>query len=172
MEARGQEIYFAPISTTIIFFIFEILLQIKQVKIFHFSHFLGSYSRLSIRCLKSCLGVRGFKFHSTLYQTGFVASHNGLPGFIMAGKKKKTGYTDKFLVENGCEVGSTFVMRDSTYMCDVSWEELTPHFIRGYCAMQHVCDNPNWWMLEIVDGSSSHVNTLEALKVSVISPGI
>ena len=90
----------------------------------------------------------------------------------MEGKKKKTGYTDMFLVENECEVGSTFVMTDSAYMCDITWEELTPHLIQGYRAIQHVCDNPNWWMLEIVDGFSSHVNTLEALKVSVISPGI
>ena len=92
-------------------------------------------------------------------------------GLSLRVRRRRLGIQISFLVENGCEVGSTFVMRDSTYMCDVSWEELTPHFIRGYRAMQHVCNNLDSWMLEIVDGFSSYVNTLEALRVNVISPG-
>ena len=31
--------------------------------------------------------------------------------------------------------------------------------------MQYVCDNPDWWMLEIVNGFSSHVNTLDTINI-------
>jgi hypothetical protein len=54
-------------------------------------------------------------------------------------------------------------------MTKQAWEEITPSLIQGYRAMQVVCDNPDWWMLEIVDGFSAHVESMEALEVSVIS---
>ena len=118
---------------------------------------------------KNCADSRA---SMTLYRTGSVAGHNGPTCFVMAGKKRRTGYTDKFLFDNGCEEGSTLVMTENAYMTDEAWVELTPHLIRGYRAMQYVCDNPDWWMLEIVDGFSSHVNTLEALQVRVVFSSI
>jgi hypothetical protein len=105
----------------------------------------------------------------TLYRTGFVAGHNGPTAFIMTGKNRRTGYTDKFLMNNGCEEGSTIAMMETAFMTTKAWEEITPSLIQGYRAMQVVCDNPDWWMLEIVDGFCAHVESMEALQVSVIS---
>lgn len=105
----------------------------------------------------------------TLYRTGCVAGNNGPTAFIMAGKKRRTGFTDKFLMDHGCEVGSTIAMTETAFMTKQAWEEITPSLIKGYRAMQVVCDNPDWWMLEIVDGFTAHVESMEALQVSVIS---
>ena len=43
----------------------------------------------------------------------------------MKGKKKRAGYTDKFLVDNGCQPGSTVIMTENSFMTNEAWIELT-----------------------------------------------
>lgn len=76
----------------------------------------------------------------------------------MAGTWKKLEISNVFLCKHGCKVGSMVVMTESAYMTDDAWVALTPHIVRGYHAMPFIVDNPQWWVLEILDGYGSHVN--------------
>ena len=49
----------------------------------------------------------------TMFRSGVTSGHNGPTGFLMKGKKKRAGYSDEFLVEHGCEPGSTVVMTEN-----------------------------------------------------------
>jgi hypothetical protein len=43
----------------------------------------------------------------------------------MKGKKGKKGYTDEWLVDNGCEPGSTLEMTESAFMTNDAWIEIS-----------------------------------------------
>ena len=61
-----------------------------------------------------------------MLRTGSSAGSNGPTAFLMKGKKKKRGYTDEFLVEEGCTRGSTIVMTENAFMTDKAWEVMSP----------------------------------------------
>ena len=48
-----------------------------------------------------------------------------------AGKRIKTGFTDKFLCENGAAEGSTVCMTDNGYMTEAAWIEISPKMAAG-----------------------------------------
>jgi hypothetical protein len=56
-------------------------------------------------------------------------------------------------------------MTENAFLTDSCWLEMTPNVIRGYRNMPYVRENPDWWMLEIVDGFGSHVSSLEASQM-------
>ena len=105
----------------------------------------------------------------TMYRTFNAAGNNGPTGFIMQGKKRKPGYTDKFLEQSGCAKGSTIVMTENAFMTDAAWEEMADTIVTGYRSLPIVRDNPQWWMIEIFDGFGAHLNNLPALKKRVIN---
>ena len=61
----------------------------------------------------------------TIYRSGVSNGGNGPTGFLMKGKKKRPGFTDQFLVRNGCEPGSTVIMTDNAFMTNEAWVQLT-----------------------------------------------
>ena len=61
----------------------------------------------------------------TIYRSGVSNGGNGPTGFLMKGKKKRPGFTDQFLVRNGCEPGSTVIMTDNAFMTNKAWVQLT-----------------------------------------------
>ena len=61
----------------------------------------------------------------TMYRSGVTSGHNGPTAFLMKGKKKRPGFTDKFLVEHGCEPGSTVVMTENSFMTNAAWIEIS-----------------------------------------------
>jgi hypothetical protein len=50
-------------------------------------------------------------------------------------------------------------------MTEEAWLELTPYICMGDRAMEIVRDNPQWWMLEILDGFGPHTLNLEAMQI-------
>jgi hypothetical protein len=108
-----------------------------------------SYSRVSI----------------TMYCTGSIAGCTGPIIFLLKGKSRRRHFTDKWLMDNGAEIGSTVVTTPSTFMTEQAWEKATPHIVKGLCnADPIVTSNPQWWMLEVVDGSGPHTSSLKSMQ--------
>jgi hypothetical protein len=84
--------------------------------------------------------------------------------FLLKGKKQRVGYNDTFLKQEGCAVGSTVVMMKNAYITEDAWEEMTPSLVDGYQSLPVICDNPQWWMIEIFDGFGVHLNNLSLMK--------
>ena len=110
-----------------------------------------------------------YKGSITMYRTGNAAGNNGPTAFVMKGKKRRAGYSDAFLRQEGCAEGSTIVMTENAFMTDAAWETMADSIVRGYRGMPIVRDNPQWWMVEIFDGFGAHLNNLPALKKRVIA---
>jgi hypothetical protein len=81
----------------------------------------------------------------------------------MKGQKRRVGYLNKFLEDEGCTIGSMVVMTENAYMTEASWEELLPSLVLGYRNLSIMEDKPQWWMVEIVDKFGVHLNNLKAL---------
>ena len=60
-----------------------------------------------------------------MFRSGVTSGANGPTAFLMKGKRKKEGFTDEFLVENGCAPGSTVVMTKNAFMTNDAWIEIT-----------------------------------------------
>ena len=101
---------------------------------------------------------------STLARSGSFGGSNGPTGFIMAGQRVKTGYTEAYLERHGAAPGSQILMTESAFMTEECWEEMTPKYVDGYRKMPYIVDNPQWWMLEIFDGFGAHYSSLKAMK--------
>jgi hypothetical protein len=101
----------------------------------------------------------------TIYRTGSVAGDTGPSVFLLAGKKRRNGFNDAFLLRNGAAVGSTIIMTETAYMTTDAWEEMTPSVCKGLRNMnQYVAANPQWFMLEIFDGFGAHLASLPAME--------
>ena len=59
-----------------------------------------------------------------MYRSGNAAGNNGPTVFAMAGVRRKAGYTEKFLENNGGAPGTTIVMTDNAFITDAAWEEI------------------------------------------------
>lgn len=55
-------------------------------------------------------------------------------------------------------------MTENAYMTDDAWSKCTPHLLEGYRKMPVIKDNPEWEIIEFLDGFRSHENNLEANK--------
>ena len=78
----------------------------------------------------------------TMYRTGMAGGNNSQTVFVMASKQRHTGYTDKFLVDNGCEVGPTVQMNEKAFMAEECWLNMTPCLVHGYRSLPFIRDNP------------------------------
>ena len=52
----------------------------------------------------------------TMYRTGTLGGNNGPTVFVMQGIHRRSGYTDRFLEENGAEPGSTIQMTKKVFI--------------------------------------------------------
>ena len=66
-----------------------------------------------------------FRGSCTMLRTGTPPGDNGPTVFVMKGKKRKAGVTDRYLLDEGCLVGSTVAMTENAFMTDAAWEEIT-----------------------------------------------
>jgi hypothetical protein len=87
-------------------------------------------------CMQACangvvkvVGSAGRKKHEkktndsrvsiTMYPTGNVADVTGLPTiFLLEGKRKREGFTDKFLADHGAAIGSKCIMTATAFMTE------------------------------------------------------
>lgn len=83
----------------------------------------------------------------------------------VTGVRRKTGYTDQFLVNNGAAKGSTIVMTPTGYMTEEAWIEMAPSIADGIRAMPVIVDNPDWWVVKIIDGFGPHTSSLKAMEI-------
>jgi hypothetical protein len=86
-----------------------------------------------------------------MYRTGVAAGHNSPTVFLLNGKKRKSGFYNKFLKQEGYAVRSTICMTKNAYMTEDAREEMTPSLVKGYRDLPVVRDNPQWWMIKIFD---------------------
>eukprot|EP00978_Attheya_sp_CCMP212_P031727 scaffold120920_cov35-Attheya_sp.AAC.1 len=100
----------------------------------------------------------------TLYRTGSVAGSQGPTIALMKGKRRKVGYSDKFLVKKGFAEGSTIIMTPTAFVTEEAWEEMTPFVIKGIRSIDIIKANPQWWVLEVFDGFGLHVSSYKAMK--------
>ncbi len=49
----------------------------------------------------------------TMYCTGVAAGHNGPTVFLLKEKKRKSGFNETFLKQEGCPLGSTICMTEN-----------------------------------------------------------
>ncbi|KAL7528028.1 LOW QUALITY PROTEIN: hypothetical protein ACHAXR_004391, partial [Thalassiosira sp. AJA248-18] len=102
---------------------------------------------------------------ATMCRTGTAGGNNGPTVFVMKGKKRRDGYDEKFLMDEGCAVGSSFEMTENAFMTEEAWLSMTPKLVEGYRNLPYIKENPQWWCLEIFDGFGPHLNNYEALKM-------
>ena len=67
-----------------------------------------------------------------MYQTGREAWDSYPTTLVVKRSKKGSGYTDKFLVQEGCEEGTTITMTKNSSMDEEAWKGMTPKFVEGY----------------------------------------
>jgi hypothetical protein len=71
----------------------------------------------------------------TMYRTGVAAGHNAPTVFLLKGKKRKSGFNETFLRQEGCALGSTICMTENAYMTEEAWEGMAPSIVKGYRAL-------------------------------------
>ena len=97
----------------------------------------------------------------TVIRTRTVGRSTGPTILLLKGEKKRKHFANDFLVKHGCAPGSTIIMTENAYMTDEAWEEASTAIVSGYRKIPHV-HNPEWLMLEFLDGFKSHENVLRA----------
>ena len=101
---------------------------------------------------------------TTIYRVGSPSGATGPTAFLPPGVRRHTGFTDEFLVKNGAAPGSTIVMTPTGYMTEEAWVELAPKMAGGIRAMPIVRDNPEWWVIKIIDGFGPHTSSIDAME--------
>ena len=99
----------------------------------------------------------------TIVRTGTCAGTTGPTIFLLKGKgKPKAAFTDEFLLKHGLALGSTIIMTDNAFMTDEAWLEASKAIVKGYRSLPYVKENPDWRMLELLDGFKSRKTVLDA----------
>ncbi len=121
------------------------------------------------------VGEKGVKKHEkklvdsrvsiTMYRLGSIGGSDGPVFFLMAGKQRKSAFTDNFLSKHGAPKGSSIIMTENAFMTDEAWETMAPLATEGIRGMPFIKDNPQWWVLEVFDGFGSHTSGFRALEV-------
>ena len=102
----------------------------------------------------------------TMYRTGNIAGTTGPTVFLLEGKHRRVGYTDKWLMDNGAAAGSTIVMTPTAFMTEQAWEAMTPSVIKGLRSASSIVNaNPQWWVLEVFDGFGPHTSSLSSMQM-------
>jgi hypothetical protein len=134
-------------------------------------------------CMQACangvvkvVGSAGRKIHEkktndsriliTMYHTGNIADVTGPTIFLLEGKRKHEGFTDKFLVDHGAAIGSKCIMTATVFMTEEAWVQATPCVIKGLHSSDPIVQaNPQWWVLEVFDGHGPHTMSLSAMQL-------
>jgi hypothetical protein len=134
-------------------------------------------------CMQACangvvkvVGSAGRKKHEkktndsrvsiTMYRTGNIADVTGPTIFLLEGKRKREGFTDKFLVDHGAAIGSKCIMTATAFMTEEAWVQATPSVIKGLRSSDPIVQaNPQWWVLEVFDGHGPHTMSLPAMQL-------
>jgi hypothetical protein len=98
----------------------------------------------------------------TVVRMGTVAGDTGPTIFLLKGTKKWTFFTNDFLQRHGMAIGVTIIMTENAYMTEEAWLESSQLIVKGYRSMPFVADNPDWLMVELLNGFKSHKNLLSA----------
>lgn len=56
-------------------------------------------------------------------------------------------------------------MTPTGFMTEEAWVELAPKMADGIRSMDVIKQNPNWWVLKIVDGFGPHVSSVKAMEI-------
>ena len=83
----------------------------------------------------------------------------------LPGTHRKPAFDDAFLLKHGAAPGSTIAMTKTGYMTEEAWDELAPPIADGIRKMPVICEMPDWWVLNIVDGFGPHVSSLKAMEI-------
>ena len=85
--------------------------------------------------------------------------------FLLKGKSCLHHYTDKWVVYNGSEIGSTYVMTPNAFMKEEEWEKATLYIIKGLRNSNLIVStNPQWWMLEVFNVFVPHTQSLKSMQ--------
>ena len=87
--------------------------------------------------------VSDFHVSITVYSTGSTSEFNVSMTFVMKDIRQRYGYSDKFLVQEGCEERSMITMTENYYMTEEAWKKMIQNVLEGYRKMPLVRDNPN-----------------------------
>ena len=97
----------------------------------------------------------------TVVQTGSTAGDTGPT--INFSRAKRRGYNSPTNSSRRTDLHrGLVVMTPNAYMTDKAWVLVSKAVVKGYRSMQFVHDNPQWIMLELLDGFGSHKRVLEA----------
>ena len=89
-------------------------------------HIIGSAGRK-----KHKLKTQDYCVSITMYRTGNIVGTTGQTVFLLEGKHRRAGYTDKWLLDHGAAAGSTIVMTPTAFMTEQAWDTMTPSDIKG-----------------------------------------
>ena len=102
---------------------------------------------------------------ATIYRLGSTAGATGPTAFLPAGKVRKHGYTDDFLINHGAPTGSLIVLTPTGYMTEEAWLEMAPSIAGGIRRVPVVVDKPDWWVLKFIDGFGPHTSSERAMEI-------
>ena len=102
-----------------------------------------------------------------MYRTGCVSGETG-PTLFAEGPTLSTTLHRQFLIQYGCQKGSTVIMTPNDFMATEAWEETSPNIWEGLRDINpFVKANPQWFMIEIFDSFSAHMSSVLALKMAL-----
>ena len=73
--------------------------------------------------------------------------------------------TDKWFVTQGVSLGSTIIMMYNVHMTNEAWMHAAQFIMDRYLQVPIVRDNPDWGIVEFLDGFKSHKACFQANKV-------
>ena len=68
-----------------------------------------------------------------MYCTGCVSDEIGPTIFLLKGQHCQQHYTDDFLIQYGCQKGSTIIMMPNSFITIEVWEEISPNIFEELC---------------------------------------
>jgi hypothetical protein len=101
----------------------------------------------------------------TIVRTTATGGSTGPTQFLCKGVKAREHFTPAWLIRNGAATGSGIYMTPSAFMTEKTWEDMATDRAKGIRAMPVICDHPDWWALDILDGFWPHFSSPRALAV-------
>lgn len=101
----------------------------------------------------------------TMVRCASTGGATGPTNFLMSGQRKKAGYDSQFLQTHGAAPGSTIEMTPTAFMTEEAWENMAQARADGIRAMPVICDHPDYWVVEILDGFSAHFSSPKDLQI-------
>ena len=77
-------------------------------------------------CMKYEKKVSDCRASAAMHRTRTAGGSNGPTVFLMAGQRVRSGFSNQFLQEEGCEVGSSIQMTKNAFVTEAAWLAMTP----------------------------------------------